>query len=89
LLNTAIDTPSALVVEGEAGIGKTTVWLEGLQRARQRGFTVLSARAANAQSVLAYAALADLLEGVSGSEWADLPGVGRARSRRTRRSGTR
>jgi hypothetical protein len=36
LLNTAIDTPSALVVEGEAGIGKTTVWLEGLKRARQR-----------------------------------------------------
>ena len=37
--------PSALVVEGEAGIGKTTVWLAGLERAQELEFWVLSARA--------------------------------------------
>jgi hypothetical protein len=36
-------------------------------------FSVLSARVANAQSVLAYASLADLLEGTPASTWADLP----------------
>jgi hypothetical protein len=52
---------SALFLEGEPGIGKTTLWLAGLDQARERGFVVLSAQAATAESVLAYAALADLL----------------------------
>jgi DNA-binding NarL/FixJ family response regulator len=72
-LDSAVDAPSALLVDGEAGIGKTTVWLAGLQRARDRGFLVLSARVANAESVLAYAPLADLLTGVDPDTWADLP----------------
>ena len=46
--------PSALVIEGEAGIGKTTLWLDTLARARERGFVVLASRAAAAESVLAY-----------------------------------
>ena len=65
--------PSALVVEGEPGIGKTTLWLAGLEAARTRGFQVLSARAAAAESVLAYGSLADLLGGVDASAWAGLP----------------
>lgn len=65
--------PTALVIEGDPGIGKTTLWLEALDRARERGFTVLSSRAARAESVLAYAALADLLDDVDESVWADLP----------------
>jgi DNA-binding CsgD family transcriptional regulator len=73
-LDSAAGAPSALLVDGEAGIGKTTLWLAALQRARDRGFRVLSARVANAQSVLAYAPLAALLEGVPASTWADLPG---------------
>jgi predicted ATPase len=72
-LDSASSTPSALLVDGEAGIGKTTLWLAGLEQARGRGFLVLSARVANAQSVLAYATLADLLEGAPASTWADLP----------------
>lgn len=55
--------PSALVIEGEAGIGKTTMWLAGVERAAQIGFHVLSTRATAAESVLAYSSLADLLEG--------------------------
>jgi hypothetical protein len=57
-LDSASSAPCALLVDGEAGIGKTTVWLAGLERARDRGFRVLPARAANAQSMLAYAPLA-------------------------------
>jgi DNA-binding CsgD family transcriptional regulator len=69
----ATSEPSALLIEGETGIGKTTLWLEALDLAREQGFRVLSARAAEAESVLAYTALADLLDGVPASAWADLP----------------
>jgi predicted ATPase len=72
-LDSASNTPSALLIDGEAGIGKTTVWLAGLEQARDRGLLVLSARVAHAQSVLAYASLADLLEDVDPDAWADLP----------------
>lgn len=72
-LAVAATQPAALLVDGEAGIGKTTLWLAGLQRARDRGFRVLSARASHAESVSAYASLADLLTGVDPDSWADLP----------------
>jgi DNA-binding NarL/FixJ family response regulator len=72
-LASASVVPSALLIEGEPGIGKTTIWLAALERARDGGYRVLSARAAAAESVLAYAGLADLLEGVDQSAWADLP----------------
>ena len=65
--------PAALVVEGEAGIGKTTVWLAGLERAEELGFRVLSARATSAESVLPYSGLAALLEGLDEAVFADLP----------------
>ncbi|WP_052956913.1 AAA family ATPase [Mycolicibacter heraklionensis] len=73
LLNDAADASTGLIIEGEPGIGKTTLWLEGLQRARQHGFRVLAARASAAESVLAYAVLADLLSEVDRDLWADLP----------------
>ena len=61
------------MIQGEAGIGKTTLWLAALQQARDRGFAVLSARAAAAETVLAYATLADLLGAVDEPDWANLP----------------
>lgn len=72
-LTSATSEPSALLIEGEPGIGKTTLWLTALELARDEGVRVLSARAAAAESVLAYTALADLLDGVPASAWADLP----------------
>jgi DNA-binding CsgD family transcriptional regulator len=51
----------ALVVEGSAGVGKTTMWREGLARAANRGARVLASRPAEAEATLSYAALADLL----------------------------
>ncbi|BBX04551.1 LuxR family transcriptional regulator [Mycolicibacterium moriokaense] len=68
---------SGLVIDGEAGIGKTTVWLAGLTEAGERGFRVLSARAGQAETVLTFAALADLLGGVDPDVLAELPDVQR------------
>ena len=53
---------AGLVLEGEAGIGKSTIWLAGVEAARERGLHVLSARPAEVESGVAYAALGDLLE---------------------------
>jgi DNA-binding CsgD family transcriptional regulator len=61
-----------LVIEGEAGIGKTTLWLSALRQARERGFVVLTTRAAATESVLAYASLADLVT-EAGAGWKQLP----------------
>jgi DNA-binding CsgD family transcriptional regulator len=63
-LDSSGSNPTVLVIEGEAGIGKTTLWLGALDQAHERGFHVLSARAGQAESGLTYAVLADLLEGV-------------------------
>ncbi|MFS0895821.1 helix-turn-helix transcriptional regulator [Mycolicibacterium litorale] len=65
--------PSALVFEGDAGIGKTTAWLSAVQQARNRGLRVLTARASATESVLAYASLADLLRDVDAAVFATLP----------------
>lgn len=65
--------PSALLIEGEPGIGKTTLWLSAVEQAQHRGYHVLSTRSAAAESVLAYTALADLLEEADARAWADLP----------------
>ena len=55
---------AALVLCGEAGIGKTTLWLAGVEAARERGFRVLTARPVEAEQQLALTGLADLLDGV-------------------------
>ena len=68
-LAAAAQAPSALLVDGEAGIGKTTVLRSGLARARARGLHALSARAVEAESVLAYESLADLLADVDTNAW--------------------
>jgi DNA-binding CsgD family transcriptional regulator len=66
---------SSLVIEGEAGIGKTTLWLSATEQALGRGFQVLSARVAEAESGLAYAAVADLLRELDPAVVAGLPAV--------------
>jgi ATP/maltotriose-dependent transcriptional regulator MalT len=65
--------PAGLLLYGEAGIGKTTVWLAALEMAVQSGYQVLSARPAESESVLAYAALADMLGELNNDAWADIP----------------
>jgi DNA-binding CsgD family transcriptional regulator len=60
----ARDGLAALVLEGEAGIGKSTLWLAGVEHARRRGLGILSARPAEAERALAYVGLGDLFEDV-------------------------
>jgi DNA-binding CsgD family transcriptional regulator len=50
-----------LLVEGEAGIGKTSLWQAAVARARDSGYRVLSSRAAQAEAQVSFAAVADLL----------------------------
>ena len=56
--------PTAFVLEGEAGIGKSTLWLEAVEHARTTGFRVLSSRPAEAERGLAHVGLGDLFEDV-------------------------
>src|SRR5262249_26832621 len=65
--------PAGLVLEGAAGIGKTTVWAAGGALATGRGFTVWSCRRAESEARLSFAALGDLLGGVLGEALAGLP----------------
>src|SRR4051812_2265261 len=64
---------AAVVLDGEAGIGKTTIWASGVENARRRGLTTLVARPAEGEASLPFAALGDLLEPVVDSVAADLP----------------
>jgi DNA-binding CsgD family transcriptional regulator len=63
-LERVAEGPAALVLEGAAGIGKSTLWLASVEAARERGFRVLCSRPSEAEQGLAHAALGDLLENV-------------------------
>ena len=56
--------PGCLVIEGEAGIGKTTLWQTAVDAASERGYRVLVSRPAESETGLAYSGLADLLADV-------------------------
>ena len=56
--------PAALLLEGEPGIGKSTLWLAAVEHAQAHGISVLSARPAEAEKGLAHVGLGDLLEDV-------------------------
>ncbi len=64
---------AALVLQGEAGIGKTTVWLEALRRAEERGALVLSCRPSAAEAKLSFAAVSDLLALLDAAAFEPLP----------------
>jgi DNA-binding CsgD family transcriptional regulator len=51
----------ALVLIGDAGVGKTTIWEEGVRLADERGLRVLAARPAEGEAALPFAGLGDLL----------------------------
>ena len=72
-LERAADGPLALVLEGEAGIGKSTLWLAGVEAARSRGFRVLVSRPAEAEQRLTHAGLGDLFESVLENVLPELP----------------
>ena len=53
--------PRALVLSGEAGIGKTILWEAGVEDARRSFARVLTCRGVEAEALLSFAALSDLL----------------------------
>jgi DNA-binding CsgD family transcriptional regulator len=65
--------PAGLLLEGEAGVGKTTVWRAGVAGAAGRSYTVLVCRPAESEATLSFAALGDLLDGVLGQVLPRLP----------------
>lgn len=60
-LDSVVDGSAAFVVEGEAGMGKSAVWLAAMAAADRRGQRVLQARPAESEAALAYSGLTDLV----------------------------
>jgi DNA-binding CsgD family transcriptional regulator len=65
--------PRGLVLEGEPGIGKTSLWAAGVEAADMRGMTVLEARATGSEVRLSFAGLSDLLGRLPDSAFDLLP----------------
>lgn len=60
-LSDVAEGPGFLIIEGEPGIGKTTLWAAGVETARHLGYRVLVARPAEIEAQLSFAAVADLI----------------------------
>src|SRR5689334_3820183 len=73
LLAAARMAPAAVVLDGEAGIGKTTLVEAAVAAARAGGFTVCSCRPAEAEAAFSFAALGDLLRPVLPAGLEQLP----------------
>ena len=76
-LNEAVRRSRGLLLVGEPGIGKTTVWSAIVDAATSRGFTVLLAHPAEAESELAFGVLTDLFAGVVDGVLDGLPTIRR------------
>jgi len=63
-----------LVISGDPGIGKTTLWETGLAQARAQGLQVLCAGTSEAEAGLSFAALADLVDGIASDVLETVPG---------------
>lgn len=70
--------PSALLLSGDAGIGKTTVWRRGLTGALERGYRTLRCSPVEAETRLSYTVLGDLVEPILDESLATLPEPQRA-----------
>jgi DNA-binding CsgD family transcriptional regulator len=67
------ERPGGVVVGGEAGIGKSTLWQAVVDAARSRGYEVLTSQPAESESALAYSGLSDLLCSVEEATFDELP----------------
>ncbi len=64
---------NVLLIEGAAGIGKTTVWRAGLQHARELGHRVLVTRPLEGDRARSFTGLTDLLGDAFDEAGEDLP----------------
>jgi DNA-binding CsgD family transcriptional regulator len=69
----ASDATCTLVIEGEPGIGKTTLWQEAVRRADERGMRVLSSRPGPSETRLTFVGLGDFLTAVDADILGELP----------------
>ena len=65
--------PVAIILSGEEGIGKTTLWNAVLSQAEEQGYRVISARPVESEAKLTFAAVADLLRDGLDKALLDLP----------------
>ncbi len=63
----------ALVLEGEAGIGKTTIWHAARESARRRGYRLIETRPTEAEARIPFAALHDLVAPLFDESRPELP----------------
>ena len=68
---------AALVLQGTAGIGKTSIWNQAVRDARAAGVTVRVCRCSQADAAWAFSGLGDLFDGLSDEVLAELPAVQR------------
>ncbi len=73
-LTSARTGPGALILEGEAGAGKTTIWTAATAEAAEQGFRVLASRPGRSETKLSFSALDDLLRPVVDEVGHALPG---------------
>lgn len=73
LIGRGYEEYGALLLSGDAGIGKTTVWQEAVRRGEVAGFRVLRCRPGQAEAKLGFAALSDLLLPLDEGAFAALP----------------
>lgn len=67
------DGPYGCVIDGAAGIGKTTVWRQALVAAESLGYRILSCRPTAAEARFSFVGLGDLLDRLPDDALAALP----------------
>ena len=71
------DEAAALVLEGEAGMGKTTLWRAAVEHAEDAGLLVLQAQPVESETTLSFAGVGDLLDPVLEDALEPLPALQR------------
>ncbi|MEA2630388.1 MAG: hypothetical protein QOE66_607, partial [Chloroflexota bacterium] len=77
LLERARTNLATLLIDGDAGIGKTAIWRAAIERAEEHGARVLRSAPAESERTLTLGGLTDLLSTVTDAELAVLPSVQR------------
>lgn len=67
------DGAAGVMLAGEAGMGKTTLWRVATETAREHGYRVLATRPSAAEARLGFAGLGDLFDDVVGEVLDDVP----------------
>jgi hypothetical protein len=67
--------PALAVVAGDAGIGKTALWLAGVEAGPPDGYLTLTCQPTEAEAGYSFAGMVDLIGGVAGDVLSDLPAI--------------